>query len=178
MEGALKQVTEELTRSRADYTALFQNFKQSRILFEERGLTTKAHLHRAQKENKVLEGALNHLTGELNLCRSDYSVLVQNFERSSMLADERDEVCKATLEQLSEQIVLEHPLSQQRRRQLRISTNSRRNAKWYKHNHEMRATTRAIAASATSKRPAPAAMIRRRCRSSHERMADVLTAGA
>ena len=103
MEGALTQVTEELTRSRADYTALFQNFKQSRILFEERELASKAHVQRVLKENSVLEGALKQLTGELNLCRSDYSALAQNFESSNILSEERDEVCRATIQQLSEQ---------------------------------------------------------------------------
>lgn len=36
MEEALKQQIEELNRSRNDYSILFQNFKQARILFEER----------------------------------------------------------------------------------------------------------------------------------------------
>ena len=103
MEEALTQITEELARSRADYSALFQNFKQSRILFEERDLSSKAQLQRTQRENKELEGALQQLTCELNGLRSEYSTLHQNFEESCTLFEERDKVSRASIHQINDQ---------------------------------------------------------------------------
>lgn len=53
MEDALKHQTEELNQSRSDYSALFQNFKQSRILFEEREHASKAYAQRIQNESNA-----------------------------------------------------------------------------------------------------------------------------
>jgi hypothetical protein len=53
MESALKHQTEELNQSRSDYSALFQNFKQSRILFEEREYASKAYAQRVQNESNA-----------------------------------------------------------------------------------------------------------------------------
>jgi hypothetical protein len=53
MDHALKHQTEELNQSRSDYSALFQNFKQSRILFEEREHASKAYAQRIQNESNA-----------------------------------------------------------------------------------------------------------------------------
>jgi hypothetical protein len=53
MESALKHQTEELNQSRSDYSALFLNFKQSRILFEEREHASKAYAQRVQHESNA-----------------------------------------------------------------------------------------------------------------------------
>ena len=103
MEEALTQITEELARSRADYSALFQNFKQSRILFEERDLVSKAQVQRTQKENKELDGALQQLNCELNVHRLEYSALLQNFEESCTLSEQRERVSRGSVEQINEQ---------------------------------------------------------------------------
>ena len=115
MEEALTQITEELARSRADYSALFQNFKQSRILFEERDLSSKAQVQRMQKENKELDGALQQLNCELNVHRLEYSALLQNFEESCTLSEQRERVSRGSVEQINEQCeALKHKILEQK----------------------------------------------------------------
>ena len=115
MEEALTQITEELARSRADYSALFQNFKQSRILFEERDLVSKAQVQRTQKENKELDGALQQLNCELNVHRLEYSALLQNFEESCTLSEQRERVSRGSVEQINEQCeALKHKILEQK----------------------------------------------------------------
>ena len=103
MEMALQLQTEELNRSRADYTALFQNFKQSRITFEEREHAGKANLQKMISENKVLDGILKQVTTELKLCRSEFIDLHKNFEHSSTAAEEQNQTNKAQIQRLTDQ---------------------------------------------------------------------------
>ena len=103
MEMALQLQTEELNRSRADYTALFQNFKQSRITFEEREHAGKANLQKIISENKVLDGFLKQVTAELKLCRSEFIDLQKNFEHSSTAAEEQNQTNKAQIQRLTDQ---------------------------------------------------------------------------
>ena len=115
MEEALTQITEELARSRADYSALFQNFKQSRILFEERDLSSKAQVQRMQEENKELVGALQQLNCELNVHRSEYSALLQKFEESCKLSEQRERVARASAQQFDEKCeALKHKMFEQK----------------------------------------------------------------
>jgi hypothetical protein len=83
MEAVFQQQTEELNRSRSDYTALFQNFKQSRILFEEREYVSKNLLQRSQNDNLTLNKAVYQLTNELNLKKVDFNNLLEDLERST-----------------------------------------------------------------------------------------------
>lgn len=103
MEMALQLQTEELNRSRADYTALFQNFKQSRIIFEERELAGKSNLQKTIGENKVLDGILKQVTAELKLCRSEFIDLQKNFEYSSNAAEEQNQTNRAQIQRLTDQ---------------------------------------------------------------------------
>ena len=103
MEIALQQQSQELSRSRSDYSALFQNFKQSRIIFEERELASNAQMQRIQNENKELEGALKQLTGELRLCRSEFTELMKNYEQSTAASERRDQTYRAQLQQITDQ---------------------------------------------------------------------------
>ena len=100
---ALQLQTEELNRSRADYTALFQNFKQSRIIFEERELAGKSNSQKIIGENKVLDGILKEVTAELKLCRSEFIDLQKNFEYSSTAAEEQNQTNRAQIQRLTDQ---------------------------------------------------------------------------
>jgi hypothetical protein len=102
MEIALQQQSQELSRSRSDYSALFQNFKQSRIIFEERELASNAQMQRIQNENKELEGALKQLTGELRLCRSEFTELMKSYEQSTIAAERRDQTYRVQLQQVTD----------------------------------------------------------------------------
>jgi hypothetical protein len=103
MEIALQQQSQELSRSRSDYSALFQNFKQSRVIFEERELASNAQMQRIQNENKELEGALKQLTGELRLCRSEFTELMKSYEQSTIASERRDQTHRVELQQVTDQ---------------------------------------------------------------------------
>lgn len=86
--------------SRNDYSALFQNFKQSRIIYEERENQYKSLINSSKNDNKALYSGLQQITEELNQLRNDYLTLLQNSERSEILFQERDEVNKNNLKHI------------------------------------------------------------------------------
>jgi hypothetical protein len=55
MEGAIKEQIDELNRCRADYSALFQNFKQARAIFEEKDRLSCAQLQLVLTKNEALQ---------------------------------------------------------------------------------------------------------------------------
>jgi hypothetical protein len=55
MEGAIKEQIDELNRCRADYSALFQNFKQARAIFEEKDRLSSAQLQLVLTKNEALQ---------------------------------------------------------------------------------------------------------------------------
>lgn len=122
MEIALQQQSQELSRSRSDYSALFQNFKQSRIIFEERELASNAQLERIRNENKELEGALKQLTGELRLCRSEFTELMKNYEQSTIASERRDHSYRVQLQLVTDQ----HEVSKRKSRELKSALKEQR----------------------------------------------------
>lgn len=103
MEMALQTQTEELNRSRSDYTALFQNFKQSRIIFEGRELASKATLQKVLGDNKALDGVLKQVTEELKLCRSRFTDLQKSFENANTVAEAQNQTNRAQIQRATDQ---------------------------------------------------------------------------
>ena len=115
MEMALQLQTEELNRSRSDYTALFQNFKQSRIIFEERELTSKATLQKVLGDNKALDGVLKQVTEELKLCRSELTDLQKSFENANTVAEALNQTNRAQIQRATDQYeIAKHKLRAQK----------------------------------------------------------------
>ena len=115
MKMALQLQTEELNRSRSDYTALFQNFKQSRIIFEERELASKATLQKVLGDNKALDGVLKQVTEELKLCRSELTGLQKSFENANTVAEAQNQTNRAQIQRATDQYeVAKHKLRAQK----------------------------------------------------------------
>ena len=55
MDETIRDQIDELNRCRADYAALFQNFKQARAIFEEKDQLSSAQLQIVQTKNDALE---------------------------------------------------------------------------------------------------------------------------
>ena len=55
MEGALKAQIEELNRCRSDYSTLFKNFKQARVIFDEKDQEKSNQIHLANKKIDKLQ---------------------------------------------------------------------------------------------------------------------------
>ena len=55
MDEAIRDQIDELNRCRADYAALFQNFKQARAIFEEKDQLSNTQLQIVQTKNEALE---------------------------------------------------------------------------------------------------------------------------
>jgi hypothetical protein len=58
MEEAMKEQIDELSRCRADYSALFKNFKQARVIYEEKDQLTSAQLQLVRTKNEAFEKKL------------------------------------------------------------------------------------------------------------------------
>ena len=58
MEKAIKHQIDELSRCRADYSALFKNFKQARVIYEEKDQLSAAQLQLVRTKNEAFEKKL------------------------------------------------------------------------------------------------------------------------
>ena len=58
MDEAIKDQIDELSRCRADYSALFKNFKQARVIYEEKDQLTSAQLQLVRTKNEAFEKKL------------------------------------------------------------------------------------------------------------------------
>ena len=126
MDIVLQQQSEELSRSRSDYSALFLNFKQSRVIYEEREATSRAELQRALNDNKALESTVRQLAGELKLCRSEFTELMKNFEVAKFVSDQQEESNKRQLLLMTNQYEASRRKSQEQRDRIRELKNSQR----------------------------------------------------